>query len=442
MAIHPRRFSGSRLAAWAIVLPLLLLFCVPGGAVLLELVRQAFPHAPLSAAEYLKRRVILSEPAVPPSLVAEYVLVAGCTMLVACGTLSSRPLIRVPAWAVALMGHAALANALSPGKGLVWQLTWLVSGMLIGVAVGVWLGQGTGRGASAGNGAQAPAAGLRLPITPVRLLVLSGVAGCVLVARFLENYSRIALQKRVAAAVEREKGRAIFDDHSMPTLLLRWLDHTGDEDSDRYWRSLTAVDLGPRAGDEQLEELAALGLRDLPGLSDLRLRRSQVTDAGLAAVQPMTRLRRLSVGSQTTDAGVALLTGLPALEALDLRSTQVCGDGDGLCRPQAFPCLMFLSLSGTKIDDDDLAQLKGYTQLVFLDLSHTSITGAGLVHLKDLPSLTTLVLIDTPVDDGSIAHLSQMPRLRWLFVDRTRLTGPALRKLQEAQRGLLFDTQR
>jgi hypothetical protein len=409
--------------AWAIVVPLLLLFCLPGGAVFLELMRQAFPAAPMHVEDYLKKRIVLSEPPVPPSLAAEYALVAGCTVLVAFGTLSRRPLIRVPAWAVALMGHAALANALSPGKGVVWQVSWLVSGMLIGTAVGVWLGQ-------------APAAGHRLPITPVRLLVLSGVVGCVLLTRFLENASRIALQKRVAAAVERGQGRAIFDDHGFPTLLLRWLDHSGDDDSSKYWRSLATLDLGPRAGDEHLEELIALGLRNLPGLSDLRLRRSQVTDAGLAAFQPMARLRRLSVGSRTTDAGVALLTGLPALEALDLRSTQVCGEGLG--HPEAFPCLTFLSLSGSKIDDDGLAQLKGYEQLMFLDLSHTSITGAGFVHLKDLPCLTTLVLMDTPVDDRSIAYLKEMPQLRWLIVDRTRLTSSALRDLQKAHEGLLF----
>jgi hypothetical protein len=368
------------------------------------------------------------------------VLVLVSTILVVAGTLSSWAVIRGPAWAMALMGHAALANALSPGKGLVWQITWLVSGAVIGVVLGVWLGPGGSRRAagvsdaepmaSAPAGPAGSAAG-RLPITPARLVVLWGVVACVLLVRFLEDSNRVALQSRIAAAVERDEGVALFDDHSVSTLVFRWLDRPAKDESDRFRRSLTSVELGPDARDEQLLELGELGLAELPDLCALHLHRSQVADAGLAAVQPMVRLQRLSLGPGTTDAGLAQLTGLTGLHSLDLRSTQI--SGDGLRHPKELPGLMILNLNRTKITDADLARLKDCGNLASLYLSGTAVSDAGLAHLKDLPNLFFLELIDTGISDAGIVHLKEIPRLRWLFINKTRLTPAGLIELHKAR---------
>ena len=57
---------------------------------------------------------------------------------------------------------------------------------------------------------------------------------------------------------------------------------------------------------------------------DVTLFRIQITDAGLAHLTGLTALESLYLRStQITDAGLALLTGLTVLENLDLGDTQV-----------------------------------------------------------------------------------------------------------------------
>ena len=67
-----------------------------------------------------------------------------------------------------------------------------------------------------------------------------------------------------------------------------------------------------------LTRLKQLDFRDATG----------ITDAGIAHLAGLTRLRRLYLrGTQITDAGLAQLKELTKLEALDLENTMVSGDG-------------------------------------------------------------------------------------------------------------------
>ena len=116
------------------------------------------------------------------------------------------------------------------------------------------------------------------------------------------------------------------------------------------------------------------------------------------------------IGDQVTDASLAHLTGLTALEELDLW--------------------------GTQITDAGLVHLSGLPVLVTLDLRDTQITDAGLAHLTGLPSLQRLVLYDTEVTAAGLVHFQKMPALRRLalsgYFSSDRLTDADIANLQEA----------
>ena len=118
-----------------------------------------------------------------------------------------------------------------------------------------------------------------------------------------------------------------------------------------------------------LETLGGTGMRDRS------LWLSNVTDTDLALLAPFTQwgvleeLRLLddyTADSEVTDAGLAHLTGLTALEGLGLR--------------------------GTQVTDAGLAHLTGLPSLQRLVLYDTDVTAAGLVHFQKMPSLSRLEL--------------------------------------------------
>ena len=87
-------------------------FCLPGGALLVESLRQSTVMGLAPA-----RDIWLTAVAAP---------------LVATLMFSPPRIVCSVGWAIALLGHAALANAISPGKGIIDQLAWLGAGAVIG----------------------------------------------------------------------------------------------------------------------------------------------------------------------------------------------------------------------------------------------------------------------------------------------------------------------
>ena len=104
------------------------------------------------------------------------------------------------------------------------------------------------------------------------------------------------------------------------------------------------------------------------------------------------------IGDQVTDASLAHLTGLTALNYLRLRDTQ--------------------------ITDAGLAHLAGLPVLATLDLRDTQITDAGVAHLTGLPSLQSLVLYKTEVTAAGLVHFQKMPALRRLELDGPQTESP------------------
>jgi len=382
-------------------------FCLPGAAVLVEIVR--YGRIPM------------------PVEIAAVVIVA--IVLAAC-LLADGILARTLGWAIACLGHAALINAMVPDRPANFQLIWLAAGTALGFFLGLLAG--TPRRQRQSDNDLAPPAPLGsesvaaspLKARPLvgRLAIVSGGVVIGLVAVFAVRYEiRVATQARIAETVARSAGHTIYDHPGTPPLLFKWLDRICEGDKHLCLRS---VELGAGAGDDELAELTAMGLESLPYLRELRLRSSMVTDVGLVRIVPLVALERLTLGRATTDVGLVQLNGLPDLRTLDLSNT--CITGDGLGRVGPLPALTFLNLQSTRVTSGDLAQLKGFPQLCTLDLSATPIDDTGLAHLKDLPHLSSLILFHTPITDAGLKHVAEIPQLKWLFVSGSKVTRAGL----------------
>ena len=117
--------------------------------------------------------------------------------------------------------------------------------------------------------------------------------------------------------------------------------------------------------DDAIRNELSMGV-DVPITADNRrnttrldLSNTQVTNAELECLKPLTQLQRLSLdNTQVTDAGLECLKPLTQLQELSLDNTQVTDAG--------------------------LKRLKSLTQLQRLYLSYTQVTDAGLERLKPL----------------------------------------------------------
>jgi internalin A len=107
----------------------------------------------------------------------------------------------------------------------------------------------------------------------------------------------------------------------------------------------------------------------------------EATDAGMANLKTLTRLRRLAIlGTKVTDAGLKNLVELKQLQTLNLTGIRVT-DG-GLESLKSLNQLRALHLGISTITDAGLEHLKGLQQLRYLDVSHTAVTDDGVQKLQ------------------------------------------------------------
>ena len=141
-----------------------------------------------------------------------------------------------------------------------------------------------------------------------------------------------------------------------------------------------------------LADLKALGARvsadDAGSIFAVDLAQTAVTDADLAAVAQLPRLRELNLRETlVSDPGLEAVAGLGNLE--------------------------FLGLTGTLVTDAGLQHLAGLQQLRFLTLGHTIVTDAGLESLAGCSRLEALNLKGTEVTAAGVARLQRrLPECR------------------------------
>lgn len=134
---------------------------------------------------------------------------------------------------------------------------------------------------------------------------------------------------------------------------------------------------------------------------------------------------------RTEDEHMPHIANLTSLKSLDL-GTHAGVSNAGLAYLSELKNLRALNLLGTSVTDDGLAHLARLTGLCVLWLAKTKITGAGLAHLAGLKSLRMLGLSGTAISDADLFHLKTLSNLEYLALDSTQVTGEGVEELKKA----------
>lgn len=164
---------------------------------------------------------------------------------------------------------------------------------------------------------------------------------------------------------------------------------------DGYFRNVVQVWLPPGKIPINFELLTAF-----PKLRSVHLKRTNITDADLAG-----------------------LANLRALESLDLRGTGI--QGSGLRELQSLPRLSELDLDGTQVDDRGLSVLSDLPHIRRLVIGSPNVTPTGWRQLGKLRSLEILLLRGSPIDAEGVEALHGLANLRKLAVKLAKGEDPA-----------------
>ena len=163
--------------------------------------------------------------------------------------------------------------------------------------------------------------------------------------------------------------------------------------------------------------------------------------AGADAIELLPALYRLQSltlsHSKITDEQLVCVSHMPQLSSLVLAGTPI-GD-DGLLHLQGLRNLEALHLSGTKVTDAGLARLAALHSLAILNLSDTQVTDQGLPQLLPLKQLAHLLLIHDRITDAGLVQLEALPNLKRLSLEGTKVTAAGIARLKKAKPALVVD---
>ncbi len=158
---------------------------------------------------------------------------------------------------------------------------------------------------------------------------------------------------------------------------------------------------------------------------------NKVTDDAMVYVARFTKLTDLRLkDTVVTAAGLGKLSGLAALKKLDLSGTKI-GD-DGVARISHLAGLQSLYLNETAVTDAGMASVGKLTGLSVLELANTAVGDAGLEKLKPLILLSELRLDGTKVTDKGMDYLQALPALKkTVSLAGTAVTAAGIEKLKQ-----------
>jgi hypothetical protein len=156
-----------------------------------------------------------------------------------------------------------------------------------------------------------------------------------------------------------------------------------------------------------------------------------ITDAGLAALQALPALERIHLrGPNVTADSFTYLKSLPNLKWLDLTGFSNPLDRQAMNIVAQQSRLVRLTLWSTPVNNDSLAPLGKLSNLQYLDLRETKVDGDGLIHLQALSQLRYLDMYGLAVHDEHLRYLESLDSLREIHLVNTYLTPEAIERLR------------
>ncbi|QIF04026.1 c-type cytochrome domain-containing protein [Roseimicrobium sp. ORNL1] len=161
--------------------------------------------------------------------------------------------------------------------------------------------------------------------------------------------------------------------------------------------------------------------------------------------KPLTDAEKKAVAEVTAKMTALNATLMPlALDTEQLRfgcvnAADKFGDKELAELAPAAPHIAWLDLGRSKVTDAGLATVGKMPALQRLHLENTAVTDAGLAQLAGLQNLEYLNLYGTKVTDAGIAKLAANKALKKLFVWQTAVTKDAAKKLEGAVPGLVVN---
>jgi eukaryotic-like serine/threonine-protein kinase len=207
-------------------------------------------------------------------------------------------------------------------------------------------------------------------------------------------------------------------------------------------QNLTAVPAGPvvvrelnfhpanNGGNLLEEDIPRLAV--FTDLEVLLLGRQPLTDAGLASLTPLKKLKQLGVGiTSVTPAAVETIRSFPELEFL-----QGYPD-DAWLRPLAgMPTLRSMLFYRDSLSTEAVGWFKQYPNLAELRFVECGEwPNAKLAHLKDCAPLRKLEISYTTIDDSQIDILSGLTQLTEINLTATKITEAGIKQLAAALPG-------
>ena len=283
----------------------------------------------------------------------------------------------------------------------------------------------------------------QLSLRTILLLLLTLTVGtgwfATRVKRAQANRDRVGRVVEAVAAIEKLGGRVYFsrhDDERKPTWLEELFDDTGNSDdpivevtvSAVRIKNVDALDLISELDNLKLLEISEVNLSDanlrkvgeMKGLELLSLRLLQVEHLGaLGSIQSLDLSKVHVEGSDPDD-----LPGLKSLTELTLGETSGFFEHVG-----ELPSLRKIKLLHKGVDTT-LNRLHRMPTLREVDLRGSDVTGEGLRHLTRLADLEQLWLGATGISDSDLVHVSKMAKLKVLSLAGTKLTDQGMEKLR------------
>jgi beta-lactamase regulating signal transducer with metallopeptidase domain/5-hydroxyisourate hydrolase-like protein (transthyretin family) len=248
--------------------------------------------------------------------------------------------------------------------------------------------------------------------------------------------------EREAAALIRQLGGWYKVDSDNHVVEVNMVFHEGpggrryDNDRTDTDEALRAVSAFPRLKRLFLHKGQATddGMLSLTKLSDLEIfmvwDALKITDAGVRHLAGLTKLEVINLSNgQLTDSSLAVFGQMPGLKTLSLQGNSF--SDEGLKHLAGLKGLRGLAvgMSRQPITDAGVQSLSGLTALESLDLQGASLTDKGVAALKNMKEMRSLDMNSPAITDGSVEYLFGMTKLKNLFIPNTRLTEKGVERL-------------